>query len=195
MMKKKLLAMLIACLCVTEAATVFVPVGEPIRVEAATKSTKKTKKKKAPSLNKVYKAVKAAYGDDYIPNVKLRKEEANEVYGLKSSWYSGIVAERPMMSAHCDELIIVKAKNNSSKKKIKSALVKYQKALIEDTMQYPVNQTKLQASKIYVKGNYVCFFVLGSIDNKTVEQGEAKALAAYKKQNEKAVKAINKLYK
>ena len=87
-MKKKLLAMLIACLCVTEAATVFVPVSEPIRVEAATKSTKKAKKKKAPSLNKVYKAVKAAYGDDYIPNVKRRKEEANEVYGLKSSWYS-----------------------------------------------------------------------------------------------------------
>lgn len=193
MMKKKLLAMLIACLCVTEAATVFVPVSEPIRVEAATKSNKKTKK--APSLNKVYKAVKAAYGDDYIPNVKLGKEEANEVYGLKSSWYSGIVAERPMMSAHCDELIIVKAKNNSSKKKIKRALVKYQKALIEDTMQYPANQIKLQASKIYVKGNYVCFFVLGSIDNKTEEQGEAKALAAYKKQNKKAVKAINKLYK
>ena len=169
--------------------------GNLEEIHTYTTFIKKTKKKKAPSLNKVYKAVKAAYGDDYIPNVKLRKEEANEVYGLKSSWYSGIVAERPMMSAHCDELIIVKAKNNSSKKKIKSALVKYQKALIEDTMQYPVNQTKLQASKIYVKGNYVCFFVLGSIDNKTVEQGEAKALAAYKKQNEKAVKAINKLYK
>ena len=187
--------MLIACLCVTEAATVFVPVSEPIRVEAATKSTKKTKKKKAPSLNKVYKAVKAAYGDDYIPNVKLRKEEANEVFGLKSSWYSEIISEVSLVNVHCDELVIVKAKNKSSKKKIKSALVKYQKALIEDTMQYPVNQTKLQASKIYVKGNYVCFFVLGSIDNKTVEQGEAKALAAYKKQNEKAVKAINKLYK
>ena len=194
-MKKKLLAMLIACLCVTEAATVFVPVSEPFRVEAATKSTKKTKKKKAPSLNKVYKAVKAAYGDDYIPNVKLRKEEANEVFGLKSSWYSEIISEVSLVNVHCDELVIVKAKNKSSKKKIKSALVKYQKALIEDTMQYPVNQTKLQASKIYVKGNYVCFFVLGSIDNKTVEQGEAKALAAYKKQNEKAVKAINKLYK
>lgn len=194
-MKKKLLAMLIACLCVTEAATVFVPVSEPIRVEAATKSTKKAKKKKAPSLNKVYKAVKAAYGDDYIPNVRQRKSVANDYYGLKSSWYSEIISEVSLVNVHCDELVIVKAKNKSSKKKIKSALIKYQKALIEDTMQYPANQTKLQASKIYVKGNYVCFFVLGSIDNKTEEQGEAKALAAYKKQNKKAVKAINKLYK
>ena len=194
-MKKKLLAMLIACLCVTEAATVFVPVSEPIRVEAATKSTKKAKKKKAPSLNKVYKAIKAAYGDDYIPNVKLRKEEANEVFGLKSSWYSEIISEVSLVNVHCDELVIVKAKNDASKKKIKNALKKHRELLKEDAIQYSTNLQKIQASKVFIKGDYVCFFVLGSIDHKTEEQGEAKARAAYKKQNEKAVKAINKLYK
>ena len=49
-MKKKLLAMLIACLCVTEAATVFVPVSEPIRVEAATKSTMTNTKLKSTKM-------------------------------------------------------------------------------------------------------------------------------------------------
>ena len=39
------------------------------------------------------------------------------------------------------------------------------------------------------------FFVLGSIDSKTEQKSDEKVIAAYKKQNEKAVNAIKKLYK
>ena len=187
-MKKKLTAILIACLCVAEATSVVVPIAEPVTVMAATKAGTKQTKKKAPSLNKVYKAVKKAYGDSYTPSVKLSGDDIKNTYGIKSSWYSGAIAEVPMMSVHADELVIVKAKNASSKKKIKAALTSYQKYLKKDAHQYPANQVKIQASKIYV-------FILGTIDNKTEEQGEEKALAAYKKQNEKAVNAIKELYK
>ena len=167
-MKKKLTAILIACLCVAEATSVVVPIAEPVTVMAATKAgTKQTKKK-------VYKAVKKAYGDSYTPSVKLSGDDIKNTYGIKSSWYSGAIAEVPMMSVHADELVIVKAKNASSKKKIKAALTSYQKYLKKDAHQYPANQVKIQASK---------------------EQGEEKALAAYKKQNEKAVNAIKELYK
>ncbi|MCI7243310.1 MAG: DUF4358 domain-containing protein [Lachnobacterium sp.] len=192
-MKKKLIAMLIACLCVVEAASVVVPLSEPVTVEAATK--KASKKKKTPNLNKVYNAVKGAYGKDYTPNVKLSKDEVNARYGLKKEWYSGVVAELPMISVNADELVIVKAKDADSKKKIKNALKQYQKNLMENMHQYPANQLKVQASKVYVKGNYVCFFVLGSIDSKTEQKSDEKVIAAYKKQNEKAVNAIKKLYK
>ena len=58
MMKKKLAAILIACLCVAEATTVVVPIAEPVTVMAATKAGTKQTKKKAPSLNKVYKAAR-----------------------------------------------------------------------------------------------------------------------------------------
>ena len=192
-MKKKLIVMLIACLCVVEAASVVVPFSEPVTVEAATK--KASKKKKTPNLNKVYNAVKGAYGKDYTPNVKLSKDEVNARYGLKKEWYSGVVAELPMISVNADELVIVKAKDADSKKKIKNALKQYQKNLMENMHQYPANQLKVQASKVYVKGNYVCFFVLGSIDSKTEQKSDEKVIAAYKKQNEKAVNAIKKLYK
>ena len=192
-MKKKLIVMLIACLCVVEAASVVVPLSEPVTVEAATK--KASKKKKTPNLNKVYNAVKGAYGKDYTPNVKLSKDEVNVRYGLKKEWYSGVVAELPMISVNADELVIVKAKDADSKKKIKNALKQYQKNLMENMHQYPANQLKVQASKVYVKGNYVCFFVLGSIDSKTEQKSDEKVIAAYKKQNEKAVNAIKKLYK
>lgn len=192
-MKKKLIVMLIACLCVVEAASVVVPLSEPVTVEAATKKT--SKKKKTPNLNKVYNAVKDAYGKDYIPDIKLSKDEVNVRYGLKKEWYSGVVAELPMISVNADELVIVKAKDADSKKKIKNALKQYQKNLMENMHQYPANQLKVQASKVYVKGNYVCFFVLGSIDSKTEQKSDEKVIAAYKKQNEKAVNAIKKLYK
>ena len=195
-MKKKLTAILIACLCVAEAASVAAPIAEPVTVMAATKAnTKQTKKKKAPTLNKVYKAVKNTYGKNYTPSVRLSKDDANTRYGLKSEWYSGVIAELPMISVNADELVIVKAKNADSKKKIKSALKKYQKTQIDNTHQYPANQLKLQGSLVYVKGNYVCFFVLGDIDSKTEQLSDEKVIAAYKKQNEKAVNAIKKLYK
>ena len=172
---------------------VVVPLSEPVTVEAATK--KASKKKKTPNLNKVYNAVKDAYGKDYIPNSKLSKDEVNARYGLKKEWYSGVVAELPMISVNADELVIVKAKDADSKKKIKNALKQYQKNLMENMHQYPANQLKVQASKVYVKGNYVCFFVLGDIDSKTEQKSDEKVIAAYKKQNEKAVNAIKKLYK
>ena len=101
-----------------------------------------------------------------------------------------------MISTHADELVIVKAKNESAKKKIKSALAAHQKRLKEDTFQYPANQLKLQASRVYVKGDYVCFFALGTISNAQAQQSdESKVIEAYKAENAKAVKAIQKLYK
>lgn len=192
-MKKKFAAMLIACLCVAQAATAVAPIAAPITVEAATK-TSTTKKKKAPTLNKVYKAVKNAYGDDYTPTLRLSKDEANERYGLKKSWYSGVIAELPMISVNADELVIVKAKDKKSKTKIKKALQAYKEKKAGNMHDYPGKLLQYQAARIYVKGDYVCFIILGSIDNKTAEQTEEKVIAAYKKQNEKAVDAIKKLY-
>lgn len=186
MMKKKILACVLALACTAGAFSAVTAVEEPVTMEAATK--------KAPSLNQMYRAVKAAYGSDYAPCEKLNKSDINSRYGLSSSWYKGAIAELPLMSTQADELVIVKAKNNASKKKIKRALKNYQSQLKNDTHQYPMNQLKIQASRVYVKGKYVCFFVLGNIDNRTEEQGEAQALAAYKQQNEKAVAAIRKLY-
>ena len=181
-MKKKIVAMILVLACVTG---IYAPENAweaPVTVEASTQKGKKT-----PSIQKVYNAVKKAYGDDYIPSEKVSKKELKERYGISSKWYSAAIAEVPMIS--------VKAKNAASKKKIRSALKKYREKLIQDTCQYPMNQLKIQASKVYVKGNYVCFIMLGTISNKQEEQSEDKVIAAYKKQNEKAVKAINKLYK
>ena len=168
-MKKKIVAMILVLACVTG---IYAPENAweaPVTVEASTQKGKKT-----PSIQKVYNAVKKAYGDDYIPSEKVSKKELKERYGISSKWYSAAIAEVPMISANADTLVIVKAKNAASKKKIRSALKKYREELIQDTCQYPMNQLKIQASKVYVKGNYVCFIMLGTISNKQEEQSEDK---------------------
>ena len=95
-----------------------------------------------PSASKLASAVKKAYGDSYLPNYKLDKDEIKSKYGVDSSLYASAYAEVPMISAQVDQLVIFKAKNASSKKKILTAVKKYQKDLKADTMQYPMNSLK-----------------------------------------------------
>lgn len=69
-MKKKIVAMILVLACVTG---IYAPENAweaPVTVEASTQKGKKT-----PSIQKVYNAVKKAYGDDYIPSEKVSKKE------------------------------------------------------------------------------------------------------------------------
>ena len=185
-MKKRILAFLLAAVCAFSAVPAVTISHQPLMAEAATKKT--------PSISQVYSAVKGAYGDDYLPSVRLSKDEINTRFGISKSWYSSAIAEVPMISVHADTLVIVRAKNADTRKKIKKALVDYRKAQINNTNQYPMNQLKAQGSKVYVKGDYVCFFMLGTLDATQEEQEESKVIAAYKKLNNKAVRAVKNLY-
>ena len=149
-----------------------------------------------PSASKLADAIKKAYGENYWPNYKLDKNEIKDRYGVAYSLYSSAYAEVPMISAQVDQMAIFKAKNASSKKKILSAVKKYQKKLKEDTMQYPMNQLKIQGSKVYAKGNYVCFFMLGGSVSKDVEESgnQEEIIKAHQQLNQKAVNTVkNKL--
>lgn len=151
----------------------------------------------APSASKLASAVKKAYGDNYWPDYKLDKDEIKSKYGVDASLYASAYAQVPMISAHVDQLVIFKAKNSSSKKKILSAVKKYQKDLKEDTMQYPMNLLKIQGSKVYTNGKYVCFFMLGGDISKNIEENgsEAEIIKAYQKLNQKAVNAVKNVLK
>ena len=97
-MKKKIVAMILVLACVTG---IYAPENAweaPVTVEASTQKGKKT-----PSIQKVYNAVKKAYGDDYIPSEKVSKKELKERYGISSKWYSAAIAEVPMISANADD--------------------------------------------------------------------------------------------
>ncbi len=149
-----------------------------------------------PSVSKLAKSVKKAYGENYLPDYKLDKTEIKDRYGVDSSWYSSAYAQVPMMSAHVDQLAIFKAKNSSSKKKILKAVKDYQKILKKDTMQYPMNLLKIQGSKVYTNGNYVCFLMLGQVTDQVEKNGtDEEIIKAYKEQNLIGVSEIKKKLK
>ena len=149
----------------------------------------------SPQPDAVYEAVKAAYGENYLPNMRLTDEEAEARYGITSDLYTSVIAEVPMISAQVDELVLIKAKDEAARDTIEETMTAYQNVLKEDTFQYPANQLKIQASQVYVKGDYVCFIMLGVLDNETMQQAdEGKVIEAYKAENEKAVSAIDALF-
>lgn len=195
MKKKRVLAFLLAaavsigCLSVNlytkDAGNTPVPGTPVITAEAAT-----------PSASAIAKAAKKPYGENLPSMIELPKEDIEERYGVSSSLYSSAYAEAPMISASVDEIAVFKAKNADSKKKIVKAVKAYQKKLKQDTMQYPMNQLKIQGSRVYTNGNYVCFIMLGNISRRLEENGtEAQQIKGYQKQNKKAVKAIKKQLK
>ncbi|MFG6330096.1 MAG: DUF4358 domain-containing protein [Lachnospiraceae bacterium] len=190
-MRKKLLAvMLAASLAAGSAAHVPVLNDNAVVAEAA------KKKVKAPSVKKLRKAIADLLGENYLANMLLAKDKINERFGLQSSWYTDVIAEIPMMSGHVDTLVIAKAKNKNTKKKIKNKLSAYRKMLINDTIQYPSNLLKIQASKVYVKDNYVFFLLLGHVDSKMEENStEEQVIEAYKDEIKKIIDTINSSFK
>lgn len=188
-MTKKILATMLAVALASSSIISAIPLGNPtVIVEAA--------KKKQPSVKKIRKAIADKYGNDYMPDVSLTTSEIDERFGIKASWYSDISAEIPMISAQVNTLVIVKAKNKNTRKKVKKQLSTYRQQQINDTIQYPMNIPKVQASRVYVKDNYVFFIMLGFIDNSLEESmTDEQLIEAYKAENKKAVDAINALFK
>ena len=190
-MRKKLLAVILAAsLAAGSAAHVPVFNDNTVMAEAA------KKKAKTPSVKKIRKAITDLLGENYLANMSLTKDEIKERFGLQPSWYTDVIAEIPMMTAHVDTLVIAKAKNKNTKKKIKKQLTDYRNILINDTLQYPMNLLKIQASKVYVKNDYVFFFFLWHVDSSSEETStEEQIIEEYKAEIKKITDTINSLFK
>ena len=190
-MRKKLLAVILAAsLAAGSAAHVPLFNDNTVMAEAA------KKKAKTPSVKKIRKAITDLLGENYLANMSLTKDEIKERFGLQPSWYTDVIAEIPMMTAHVDTLVIAKAKNKNTKKKIKKQLTDYRNILINDTLQYPMNLLKIQASKVYVKNDYVFFLLLGHVDSSSEETStEEQIIEEYKAEIKKITDTINSLFK
>ena len=73
---------------------------------------------------------------------------------------------------------------------VQGALEAYRNAKIEDTMQYPMNLGKIQASRIETIGNYVMFVQLGGDTTQVEEEGEEAVVSRCQEQNDKVIEAI-----
>ncbi|MCM1538753.1 MAG: DUF4358 domain-containing protein [bacterium] len=141
------------------------------------------------SIDAVHEAVKEAYGEDYLPDMLLSEDEIRILYGIESEWCEEILVEVPMMSAHVDTFLAVKAKPEHLAD-VSDAVNAYVTNLKSDTMQYPMNINKIAASSVVTMGNYVFYIMLGYLPMEMDDEADDVQIAAYEELNQKAIDVI-----
>lgn len=140
-------------------------------------------------LQNAKKAVTDALGDDYWPDSEIPEEMLNETYGVGADLYDAYLGECPMISVNVDTLLIIHAKDGKVED-VENALNAYRDSLVNDTMQYPMNLGKIQASRVERIGDYVCFVQLGADTSSVEEQGDEAVITYCQEQNELALEAV-----
>ena len=116
-------------------------------------------------LQEVYDAVKAAYGENYIPSMMLEEQQLTEVYGINMDNVESFIAEGPMMSSHVDTFLAFKAVDGKGED-VEKDVTAYQQTQQDEALQYPMNMAKVNASQVVRHGDYVFFVMLGSFDER-----------------------------
>lgn len=137
----------------------------------------------------IKKAVADAMGENYWPNTAITPEMLEGTFGITADMYEDYMGEMPMMSTNVDTMIIIKAKEDQVQA-VEDALNAYRENLVNDTMQYPMNLGKIQASRIERIDNYVCFIQLGADVMDLMEQGDEAVIEYCLEQNELAIEVI-----
>lgn len=135
-------------------------------------------------------AVVDTLGEKYWPNTRVSPEVLDGTFGITEDMYDDYLGEMPMISTNVDTLIIVKAKEGKVKD-VEDALNAYRDRLVNDSLQYPMNRGKIQASRIEVIGNYACFVQLGADIVSAADVGEEEVIEQCREQNELAIEVIS----
>ena len=148
-------------------------------------------KEKIVTLAQLKDSVKELMGDQYWPEIDLTKEELEQKTGITEDMYVDFLAEKQVMDAHIDTMIIIHAKE-AQVGAIEAALEQYREKLIEENRSYPQNLCKAQASRMETIENYVCFVQLGADTTVVADQGEDKVIAYCQEENERALYVLEK---
>lgn len=146
------------------------------------------------SLDDVLNDIKEAYGENYVPDSAVDEQMLSDIIGLSPDLYESYVAEMPMISTFLETFIGVKAKEGKGEEAEK-ALNAYRDQLVNDTMQYPMNVAKIQASQVIRHGDYVFFVMLGAPSDEAMEEGDEEALKSAAENNQIAVDIIDGYFK
>ena len=138
------------------------------------------------------KAVADEFGDEYIPDMDIPADYLDSTYGVKPEWYDDFFGQMPMISANVDTFIAVKAKADKVSD-VEKALNDYADYYKNDAQKYPKDIAKVDACRVYTKGNYVFFIMLGYPTDEVENMDDAAQVKFYTEQNDRAVKVIDSL--
>lgn len=118
---------------------------------------------------KILDAIKEAYGENYLPSMPVEKEYLVSMIGLEEGSFTDFAGELPMISAHADMAIIVKAADGKAAD-VKEKLEAYKKYRMEESMEYPMNMPKINASKVLENGDYLGYIILGAFGDEEADE-------------------------
>ncbi len=142
-------------------------------------------------MSAIRQAVVDALGENYWPDTQLPAQWL-EGYGLTDDMYADFWGEMPMISTNADMIIIIKAAEGQIDA-VEGVLNAYRDAQISDTMQYPMNVGKIQASRIEVVGDWACFVQLGADTMDLMDAGDEEVIRHCQEQNDMALEAIKEV--
>lgn len=192
MMKKRLTALCLAAFMAAASLTGCSGSGSPAAAETTSESAAEVKADV--SLDELLADIKEAYGDKYAPSAEMDAELLESIVGLTPDLYEEYVAEMPMISTFVETFIGVKAAEGKGDE-VEKIITAYRDRLVNDTMQYPMNISKIQASQVVRHGDYVFFVMLGAADDDAMEKGDEAALESARKNNQTAIDVIDGYFK
>ncbi|MFI3176474.1 MAG: DUF4358 domain-containing protein [Eubacteriales bacterium] len=140
-------------------------------------------------LQTVVDNIKNAYGTMYYPNMVVEGEMIEEFYGLTEDMYDEVFIEIPMISGQSDILMAIKVADGQQEA-VLELVTNYRDTLVNDMLQYPSNQLKLQASKVIEYDGFIFLVSLGEIPMEVEEEGEEAVIAKAAEMNAIAEEAI-----
>lgn len=145
------------------------------------------------ALSDIQKAVQEHLGENYLPNMDIEEDQLENLIGLDNDEIEEYIAQIPMISAHVDTFIAVKAKTGEADD-VEDVLVKYRANIVENSLQYPGNIAKLNASEVVRHGDYVFFIMLGSFDERE-DTSEAQQLEFAQNEIKEIKEVISEFFK
>ena len=157
--------LMILCLTLAMCATMMTACSQNGGSSEGGNSTQQEQTKQ-PELADVVQAVKDAYGENYLPSTPLDEQMLTDIYGLDMENVEEVIGEAPMISAHVDTFIAVKAKAGKGEA-VEKELQEYLDYVVENSVNYPMNVAKVQSAKVVRHGDYVFYVLLGGYDDRT----------------------------
>ena len=142
-------------------------------------------------MNAVKTAITDELGDNYFPNMPLDPDLMEELLGITYDMYDDYLAEIPMISTNVDTLIVVKARQDQADA-VEELLNAYRDNNVGNTMQYPQNVGKIQASKVERIDNYVIYVQLGGDIMDILDDGDEAVIVRCQEENDRVIEIIRK---
>lgn len=145
----------------------------------------------SPVMRELRKSVMEMLGENYWPNALYTAEEFKELTGISEEMYHSFLAEYEHTEAGTDMMILVEAKEEDVTN-VELLLDQYREKLLKTYEKQPLNHAKVEASRIEVIDNYICFIQLGA-DTSVLKNADEDALVSFcQNQNEQALDILEK---